>query len=89
MADLSALSCLQFLKRGNKETERHSVVVNDQLDELSSRRGTAEFAIGNVYFVRGGYLKHSKTEKRCEEIKGCHYGTHLCNVALNYTAVVE
>jgi hypothetical protein len=51
-ANPNAVNCLQFLKWGNNETERHSGVVRDQLYRLSSRRGAAEFAIGNDYFLR-------------------------------------
>jgi hypothetical protein len=36
MADLNALDCLQLFKQGNNETEKHSGVVHDQLDQLSS-----------------------------------------------------
>jgi hypothetical protein len=34
---ISALNCLQFIKLGNNETERHSGVVHDQLDGLFQR----------------------------------------------------
>jgi hypothetical protein len=45
MADLNALNCLQLFKYGNNETEQHSGVVHDQLDGLSSRRGSLLSAI--------------------------------------------
>jgi hypothetical protein len=64
MVDLNTLNYLQFLHLGNNETEGHPGVVYDQLDGLSSQRGTTVilswqrllFSIMGIHYLNYFYI---------------------------------
>jgi hypothetical protein len=85
MADLNVLKFLQLFKWGNNETEQHSGVVHDQLDGLSSWRGSP--FICHLKYVNGSTMHVSSVplpDGRTHPPINSSYWSPLCYINQMY-----